>query len=319
MSRPRNNRNNYARPFLKWAGGKGSMVESFDIMGLIPHNFEAYHEPFLGGGAMFFHLYNNDLLHCDIILSDINKEVINLYSVIKDNHVDFIDLLKSFNQTIKSSDFYHYRDEFNELKTKTKNDKSDKLRKAALMLILNKTCYNGLYRENKDGQFNVPFGKFSKTKIFDENNMELVSNALADVKLYVADYSIARKAEKNDFAYFDPPYYPLNETSSFTSYAMNNFDSFDQDALSKLFFELTGKGVKILLSNSSHQYIRDLYTNKNINITPLTTIRYINCKGEKRKPINEYAITNFPILVKDKGHQTSLLNSNDVFLNLDHH
>lgn len=295
MSLKQNESNGCPKPFVKWAGGKNALVVEFEKKGLIPKHFNNYFEPFIGGGAVFFYLFNNNYIKNKSYLIDINKELINTYNCIKKRHTILIDQLKILNEMISSTDYYILRDEFNSLKIKNKLSIAEKNRKAALFIYLNKTCYNGLYRENKSGEFNVPFGDYKNPKILDEYNLNCVSSALKNSNIYSHDFNhCIRYAKKGDFVYFDPPYLPLSKTANFTSYSKNNFNMDDQLRLVETFSQLTDKNVLVLLSNSYHEDIKNIYDKiDGVKFSKVFAPRYISCKGNDRKPILEYAITNF--------------------------
>lgn len=284
-----------ARPFLKWAGGKSSLVLEFSKMGLIPKSFNDYYEPFLGGGAVFFYLYNKGLICSKAYLTDVNKELVNTYNEIKTRPDQLIEELKTL-EGKNSQEFYkECRNEFNAFKKEQTAPVKQKTRTAALMIYLNKTCFNGLYRENSKGEFNVPFGDYKNPRILDEANIRAVSAALRNASVSQKDFTYcANKAKEGDFVYFDPPYIPVSQTSNFTTYSGTGFSLKDQEKLVDVFSKLTEKGVMVLYSNSYSDLIRDLFDG--VNGTVFNTVsasRFINCNGNGRGPVLEYAITNF--------------------------
>lgn len=284
-----------ARPFLKWAGGKSALVIEYDRMGLIPKNFNKYYEPFLGGGAVFFYLYNKGLIRSKAYLSDVNKELVNAYNEIKTRPEKLIEELKTLEGKYSVELFRVYRSEYNTLK-KQKNSKIiQRTRKAALLIYLNKTCFNGLYRENSKGEFNVPFGDYQNPRILDEMNIRAVSAALEKATISKRDFSYCtREAHEGDFVYFDPPYVPISETASFTSYSEGDFTLKDQEKVAKAFSILTQKGVKVLYSNSYSEKVREIFDGIDGAIfNTVSASRFINCNGNGRGPVLEYAITNF--------------------------
>lgn len=284
-----------ARPFLKWAGGKSNLVIEFDRIGLIPKKFNNYYEPFLGGGAVFFYLYNKGLIRSKAYLTDVNKELVNAYNEIKSRPDKLIKELKTLEGNYSVELFRDYRSEYNALKKEKKSTILQKTRKAALLIYLNKTCFNGLYRENSKGEFNVPFGDYQNPRILDEMNIRAVSAALKNATISKRDFSYCTsEAQEGDFVYFDPPYVPISETASFTSYSEGNFTLKDQDELAKAFSTLTEKGVKVLYSNSYSEKVREIFDGIDEAIfNTVSASRYINCNGNGRGPVLEYAITNF--------------------------
>lgn len=273
-------------PFIKWAGGKGQLIPQ--IIRLIPTKFSRYFEPFLGGGAVFFQLASLDR---NAFLSDINYELINAYKVIK-NHVEELILALIYHQNEYNKSpkkyYYHLRDS---------TDVMNKINKAARFIALNKTCYNGLYRVNKNGLFNVPIGRYKNPIICDANNLRKMSVVLKRSGSYlgVSDYKkiLVEKAERDDFVYLDPPFYPISNTANFTSYTNNGFSLEDQKELATIFDELTGKGCKVLLSNSNTEEIRSLYSNYSHLTQVINVNRSINAIASKRAGHTELLIRNY--------------------------
>ena len=273
-------------PFVKWAGGKGQLLPQ--IMCHIPQKFARYFEPFLGGGAVFFHIapYNRNA-----ILSDINADLINVYIIIRNNVEELIVALK-YHQTEynKSPKRYYY--ELRDSKKAFNN-----IERAARFITLNKTCYNGLYRVNKNGLFNVPIGRYKNPLICDTNNLRKASMVLRHPgsSLRIGDYKkiLGEKAEKDDFVYLDPPFHPVSNTANFTSYTNNGFTLEDQKDLAVLFKELTRRGCKLLLSNSNTEEIRRLYSDYS-HFTEITSAnRSINAIGSRRMGHEELLIRNY--------------------------
>ncbi len=266
------------KPFVKWAGGKRQLIKI--LKKYVPSDFNVYFEPFVGGGALLF-----EIMPEKAVIIDINEELINSYNVIKNNVEKLIeDLSKHKNE----KDYYY--------KIRALNpEELDPVKRASRFIFLNKTCFNGLYRENSQGKFNVPFGKYKNPKILDEENLLAVSKYLNenDIKIIQGDYKeVLKFAQKEDFIYFDPPYYPLNKTSSFTKYNKYDFTEKDQIELAKVFKELNKRGCYLLLSNSNTDFIKKLY--KEFDIIPVNANRFINCKGNLRKKQNiEIIIKNF--------------------------
>jgi DNA adenine methylase len=273
-------------PFIKWAGGKGQLIPQ--IIRLIPTRFARYFEPFLGGGAVFFQLASLDR---NAFLSDINYELINAYKVIK-NHVEELipALIYHQNEYNKSPKKYYYY-------LRDSTGVMNKIDKAARFIALNKTCYNGLYRVNKNGLFNVPIGRYKNPIICDADNLRKMSVVLKRSGSYlgVSDYKkiLVERAERDDFVYLDPPFYPISNTANFTSYTNNGFSLEDQKELATIFDELTGKGCKILLSNSNTVEIRRLYSNYSHLTQVINVNRSINAIASKRAGHTELLIRNY--------------------------
>jgi DNA adenine methylase len=276
-------------PIIKWAGGKSKLLSELDS--IIPSKFNRYFEPFLGGGAMFMHLLSHKDMRFTSYLSDINEELITAYKVVKNNVGELIELLKRHQREYNrnpSEYYYKLRDE-----TKPVTD----IDKTARFISLNKTCFNGLYRVNRNGIFNVPMGRYKNPLICDNNNLENVSKALSHSKasIAVSDYKNALvQAEKDDFIYLDPPYHPTSSTANFTGYSDKGFGDYDQLELSKTFAKLDDAGCKVLLSNSDTPFIRKLYSDFSNNIKEVNVSRLISCKASRRVGYKELLISNYP-------------------------
>ena len=292
------------KPFIKWVGGKGQLLS--EINKLYPvelgKNINKYAEIFVGGGAVLFDILSKYKLD-EVYISDKNLELINTYKSIRDNVDILIKSLKEMEEQyipLNNEDrkiyYYEKREEYNSLKI---NSEMNNIEKAILFIFLNKTCFNGLYRVNKKGKFNVPMGAYKKPKICDEENLKNVSLTLRNVKIVYADY---RKSEKfidgKTFVYIDPPYRPLNITSSFTSYTENDFNDKEQIELAEYINVLNKKGAKIVISNSDPKnndiddnFFDKLYDNYNINRVKAT--RMLNSNASLRGAINELLITNY--------------------------
>jgi DNA adenine methylase len=273
------------KPFVKWVGGKRQLLKQFRDLGLYPPELfdpttNTYYEPFVGGGAVFF-----DLLPERAELSDLNRELVITYNVIK-NNID--ELIFSLKQHIYDKEYYL------EVRAKNVNELSD-IEVASRFIFLNRTGFNGLYRVNKKGQFNVPFGRYSNPVICDEENLRRVSKELQNVIIKHQDYtSVLKNAQKGDFIYFDPPYYPLNRTSSFTAYTSESFLEKEQTELRDTFIELHKRGCYVMLSNSDTPFINDLYSEiDGATIHKITAGRAINSKGSGRGKITELLVTNY--------------------------
>ncbi|MEA2097578.1 MAG: DNA adenine methylase [Patescibacteria group bacterium] len=274
-----------ARPFLKWVGGKKQIIPQ--IKQYIPRNYYRYFEPFIGGGALFF-----DLAPKKAYVNDINEILISVYRNIKFHPHKVVkkleDLQKTFyamNEKERKLYFYEIRNVFNE-----KEDSS--LIKTTYLIFLNKTCFNGMYRENSKGQFNVPFGRYKNPKILDEKNILAVSKLLQ--KTTITNYSFekaVKDAKEGDFIYFDPPYHPLTITSNFTNYSNGGFNKEDQMKLRDVCINLDKRNCFVMLSNSNTQFIREIY--HGFNQKTVLAARIINCKASGRGKINELLIMNY--------------------------
>ena len=265
---------------VKWAGGKKQLLEQFKPF--FPKEVKRYIEPFVGGGAIAFFILKY-LKPKKAFLSDINEELINVYTVVRDKPEELIENLKKLKKSHSENTFYKIRSEDPELL-------SDVTR-ACRFIYLNKTCFNGLYRVNSKGGFNVPFGKYTNPAICMEEDLREISKLLKGAQLNVASFEdILKYAKKGDFIYFDPPYYPLNK-SSFTKYSKNDFLEKEQKELCEVFKKLDKKGCLVMLSNSDTEFIKDLYKSFRINFVRAT--RMINCDATKRGKINEVVITNY--------------------------
>jgi len=276
-----------AKPFVKWVGGKRQLIP--ELLKYIPKNFNNYFEPFVGGGALFFELYNLGILkNKKVFLFDINEELINAYKIIRDYPNELIEKLKEFKSKHNKEFYYQIR----ELDRTNNYKKLNNIIKAARFIYLNKTCFNGLYRVNKKGYFNVPMGKYKTPKILDENNILLVSKALQNTIIKHCDYKkVLEYAQKEDFIYFDPPYYPLTETSNFTSYTQKKFLKKEQIELFETFDILSQKGCFVLESNSDTEFINNLY--KKFKIEKVFANRFVNSKASNRGKISEVLIRNY--------------------------
>jgi DNA adenine methylase len=273
------------KPFVKWVGGKRQLLKQFRELNLYPpecFNPESntYFEPFVGGGAVFF-----DLLPKHAELSDTNRELVVAYNVIKDN-VD--GLIKSLKKHIYNKEYYLG------VRAQDINELSD-IEIASRFIFLNRTGFNGMYRVNKSGQFNVPFGRYKNPLICDENNLRKVSEALQGITITHRDYKdVLELAKIGDFIYFDPPYYPLNPTSSFTAYTAKGFFEKEQIELRDTFVKLHERGCFVMLSNSDTPFINELYSGlEGVSVNKIIAGRAINSKGSKRGKINEVLITNY--------------------------
>ena len=292
------------RPFLKWAGGKSQLINEIKQYYPFKHDIiTKYAEPFVGGGAVLFDILNKFDLE-DIYISDINAELVNTYIIVQKHIDDLLGLLYIYQNeyiplemTERKKYYLSKRERFNELKIN--GNRVENIEKAALMIFLNKTCFNGLYRVNKKGLFNVPMGAYKNPLICDETNLLKASEKLKNVKIVCGDYMESEKfIDKHTFVYFDPPYRPITDTSRFTAYTENNFDDEKQIELAEFVEQMNKKGAKIVVSNSdpTNSCIDDdffdvLYKKRNIKRVQAT--RMINCNGESRGQIKELLISNF--------------------------
>jgi len=275
------------KPFVKWVGGKRQLLKQFRLMDLYPpEQFNVktgrYFEPFVGGGAVFF-----DLLPEKSFLSDLNSELVITYIIVTNDVDKLINSLKKYKY---EKDFF--------LKVRSLQPKQlPNVEIASRFIYLNRTCFNGMYRVNSKGEFNVPFGKYSNPLICDEVNLRRVSKALQNVEINCQDYKmIIKKARKGDFVYFDPPYYPINKTSSFTTYTKEAFLDKEQIELKDTYLELHKKGCFVMLSNSNTPFINKIYNELvkyGIKINEVLAGRAINSKGAKRGKITEVLVTNY--------------------------
>ncbi len=291
------------KPFLKWAGGKGQLLK--EIEKYYPFDTDLkitkYAEPFVGGGAVLFDILNKYELQ-EIYVSDINAELINAYTIIRDDIDALLDVLKQFetdylllSNSCRKEAYLTKRARFNELKSKKENG----VELAALMIFLNKTCFNGLYRVNRKGEYNVPMGAYKNPLICNEQNLKAVSDRLQNVKIVCGDYKeSADFIDDKTFVYFDPPYRPLTATANFTSYTENLFDDKKQLELANFVQQIDNKGAKVVISNSdpkntneNDDFFDNAYAKQNIKRVSAT--RMINRNSDKRGRINELLISNF--------------------------
>ena len=270
--------------FVKWAGGKKQLLGQFEKF--FPKKIERYFDPFVGGGAVAFYLLKTHLEIKKIYLSDINEELIITYNALKNNIEELISLLKEYK--LKHNKEFYYKIRAEDVK------KLSKVQIAARFIYLNKTCFNGLYRVNSKGGFNVPMGSYKNPAVCSEDELREISQLLQKDDVTVKQfYDAIKESKSGDFVYFDPPYYPLNGKSSFTTYTKDNFLEKEQEHLAKTFKELDKKGCKVMLSNSDTDFIKSLYKEYTINL--VSARRMINCDATKRGVINEVVITNYSI------------------------
>ena len=275
----------FVSPAVKWVGGKRQLLK--EISPLIPEEFTTYYEPFLGGGAVLF-----DLQPQKAVINDANEELINVYTTIRDNCEELIELLVEHDKNNTAEYYYEIRG----YDRTSKYDDMSSVEKAARILYLNKTCYNGLFRVNQAGQFNSPYGKYKNPNIINAETLRAIHQYFnkSGIKIMSGDYKDCIKtARKGAFVYLDPPYHPISYSSSFTGYTNNGFGVVQQQELKAQCDKLNKKGVNFLLSNSYCDFILDLY--KGYNIKTVAAKRAINSKANKRGEIEEVLIANYEI------------------------
>lgn len=274
-----------AKPFVKWVGGKTQLLRQ--LTPLFPRKFGRYFEPFLGGGAVFF-----AIRPARATINDINQTLAAAYAQLRDDARGVIRDLQKISRKFSDEDaegrratYYTVRERYNALPP-------DSPARVPLFLFLNRTAFNGVYRENSKGHFNVPIGSYLNPRIVDEDNLRMVSAALsgAEISSLPFEESVA-SAKRGDFVYFDPPYHPLSRTSSFTSYSKGSFGEADQVRLRDLFVKLHKKGVRVMLSNSNAPLIRKLYAD--FTQVPVSASRMVNAKADRRGKITELVILSY--------------------------
>lgn len=292
------------KPFLKWVGGKSQLITQIEAY--YPFNdkrIKKYCEPFVGGGAVLFNILSHYKIS-ETYISDVNLELINTYQMIRDNLNEMLTELKDMQERYLSMAhhdrqefFYEKRTRFNELKALGTDGNG--IEKAVLMIFLNKTCFNGLYRVNRKGEFNVSMGAYANPIIYDEENLKAVSYLLQSVQIVHGDYHLSEQfVDDTTFVYFDPPYRPISSTSNFTAYTEECFTDNEQIELAQYVNTLTERGAKILISNSDPSnvnpwdtFFQDLY--KGYHFYAVEATRMINSKGSGRGKIYELLISNF--------------------------
>lgn len=266
-----------AKPFIKWAGGKSQLMPKIAKRFPAKEEIGRYFEPFLGGAAVFFYIG-----HPRSFLSDSNSDLVELYQVVQQDVEELIEAL----QVHKNDREYYYR-----IRSQSPSGLT-RPKRAARLIFLNKTCFNGLYRVNSRGQFNVPFGRYKNPAICDAEGLRAASLALQKAEIAHEDFeSVLSRARQKDFIYFDPPYHPINKTSSFTSYTSGRFGEEEQRRLAETFRQLAARGCFVMLSNSDTQLIRELY--RGFHIHKIQANRAINSKPEARGKITELLILNY--------------------------
>ncbi len=300
-----------AKPFIKWAGGKTQLLKQFEKLyprQLKEGKIDKYFELFSGGGAVFFDVIQKYSVE-KVFLNDINQDLILAYRVIQQNPYGLIKLLSQLQQNYYQSNtdrrkkmFYQIRQNYNQQRMDFdyNNLLQQSLERVSFLIFLNKTCFNGLYRSNKKGDFNVPFGKYKSPKICDESNIIKVAKLLQNVTLISGNYdSFDRLIDNNSFVYIDPPYRPITKTSNFTSYAKSGFNDHNQIELSQYYRHLSENyNAKVMLSNSNPKntdsednFFDDLYSEYKIN--QVYASRIVNSDGKKRGKITELVIINY--------------------------
>lgn len=275
-------RGKYMQPILKWAGGKRKLIP--DILKLFPANYKkmTYHEPFFGGGAIFFKIKPNSGS-----INDINSRLMTLYRVVRDQPEDLIS--QALQYDFEKETFYELRDRFNQANVPD-------LERAAILLYLNKTSFNGLYRVNSKGEYNVPRGQYKHPTVVQEKRIRSASVALRNVDIRNEDFSyILDYAKEGELCYFDPPYQPVSDTSNFTSYSVNGFDLTEQKRLRDVCLKLDSKDVYWVLSNSFATPVRELYAGiDGITVKDVEAPRFISSKVSTRGLTKEILVTNIP-------------------------
>jgi len=274
-----------ADPILKWVGGKRQLLS--DIRSHFPIEYDRYHEPFIGGGAVFF-----ELEPASGSINDLNRRLINFYKTIR----DYPERLIEENQSHRYEEEYYYeaRDRFNELHTLEERTVDQEIEEASLILYLNRTGYNGLYRENQSGEFNVPFGEHSNPDYIRERQIRAASAILEDIDISNTDFRyIIDRATSNDLVYFDPPYEPVSKTADFTQYQSEGFDKSDQERLRDIGAELNDVGIHVVISNSPPVW--ELYKDlPDFSVNYVDAARMINSDADNRGDVAEVIITNVP-------------------------
>ena len=274
------------KPFVKWAGGKRQLISVLNEN--LPESFGSYFEPFLGGGALLFNmLIQNKKQKC--IISDLNSDLVLAYATIRDRVDDLISSLKQHEKYYqKDSKSYYY--------SVRESTPKKEIEKTSRLLFLNRTCFNGLYRVNSKGKFNVPLGKYTNPNIVNEENLRSVSHILSSskVKIQCRDFeAVLRDAKKGDLVYFDPPYQPVTETANFTSYTNKNFTYDDLNRLFVLCTKLDEKECNVLLSNSDSKEVANMFSKKPWKINKIKANRSINSNSTKRTGHFELLIKNY--------------------------
>jgi DNA adenine methylase len=274
-----------AEPILKWVGGKRQLLQ--ELHSRFPVSYEKYHEPFVGGGAVFF-----DLEPSEGTINDLNRRLINFYEVIRNHPEQLIE--ENHRHEYEEEYYYDARDRFNELHKLDERSPEEQIEEASLMLYLNRTGYNGLYRENQSGGFNVPFGRHTNPDFIRERQVRKASGILDDIEIYNRDFDyLVDYADEGDLVYFDPPYEPVSQTADFTQYQSDGFDKDDQRRLRDVAVSLSQSGVNVVISNSPP--VGELYEDvSEFSIEVVDAVRMVNSDADNRDDVAEVIITNVP-------------------------
>jgi DNA adenine methylase len=289
------------RPFVKWAGGKGQLLPTFQGLYPAPGTFQRYIDPFVGGGAVFFHV--SALFRPKAtVLSDTNAELIGTYQIVRDQVDALLEELAEHKARHSERHYYQVREQ--------PPERLDPVARAARFIYLNKTGFNGLYRVNSRGLFNVPFGRYRNPGIVDADVLREASTHLQKVTLQTEDFrDVLKIARRADFVYFDPPYDPVSRTAYFTSYTQASFGPKDQERLAEVYAHLASRGSKVMLSNSDTPFIRRLY--RDFEIRTVLARRNINSNASRRGPVPELVVINYQPgegpRTDDDGGKTSYL------------
>lgn len=268
-------------PFVKWVGGKGKLRHALQALMPPGVHLMRHVEPFVGGGALFFAQLPERALLCDV-----NPDLINTYEAVRDDVSSVIRALEKLARGHGKERYYEVRERYNERRQKGAAER------AAMFIYLNKTCFNGLYRVNRRGEFNVPMGRYANPTILDVDGLYAASSALAKAELKCAPFErLLSDARPGDFIYLDPPYEPVSRTANFTAYAQDGFTQDDQRRLRDVFRELDRRGAKLMLSNSDVPFIRDLYRGYRIDV--ISAPRAVSCDATTRGPVNEVVVRNY--------------------------
>lgn len=299
-----------AKPFLKWPGGKKNLIPQLKAYfpdDLVKGKITTYIEPFIGGGSMFYYIKNNYPVK-KALINDVNKELMLTYRVVQRDLLQLLRILEKFQKEYilleedeRKKYFYEAREKFNNERFTIDYDAYSEqwVSRAAQVIFLNKTCYNGLFRFNRKGAFNTPYGSYKNPAIFNPENLLLVNKSLEDCEILCLDFEeMKRYIEPGSFVYLDPPYRPINKTSNFTAYSSGGFEDNEQRRLANLFKQLDNQNVKLMLSNSEPKnekpddaFFEEIY--KGFNINTVYAHRMINCKGNRRGKIKEIVVTNY--------------------------
>ena len=276
---PRGSAADLPGPFLKWAGGKSQLLAR--ILPSLPDRMRTYYEPFIGGGAVFFALAAQRRFK-DAVLGDLNPALVEVYTVVRDEVDDLMEALEEMSGGASDPDFYYEVRGWD-------SEALTPIERTARFLFLNKTCFNGLYRVNRKGHFNVPFGKYKNPRVLNAPRLKAASAALQGVTIIESDFGqLVKHARRRDGVYLDPPYVPLSATSSFTAYAAHPFTNEDHERLAEIYRRLVRRGVSAVLSNSDCPFTRGLY--RGLNVERVRASRAINSVGSRRGAVSELLV-----------------------------